>query len=113
MRLVAMFFAGILTVSMANATAQACEGHDKKAGKTEKKKEAQKLAAASFKVEGMHCEGCADKVKGALAKRDGIISVDVKVADSRVSVQYDAAKLSTEQIAKLISELGYKARAEA
>lgn len=113
MKFFAILSAALLSLSLATASASACEGHKKKeAGKSEQK-EAKKLASATFKVEGMHCGGCADKVKAALANKDGIVSVEVKVADSRVSVQYDAAKLTTDQIAKLISESGYKASPEA
>ncbi len=69
-------------------------------------------AAATFKVDGMHCGGCADRVKSVLDKTDGIISVEVALADKKVKVNYDAAKLSPEKIAKMISDLGYPANAE-
>ena len=48
-----------------------------------------------------------------LAKLDGIVNVDVKVADGLVAVKYDKSKTTAEKIAKAINELGFKAAAEA
>ncbi len=108
----AAFAAAALISTTGMSVALACEGHDK-AGTAEKKKETPaKVATASFKVEGMHCDGCADKVKGGLAAKDGIVSVKVDVAAKEVTVTYDVAKLDVAKIAKLIGELGYKAAAE-
>jgi copper chaperone CopZ len=72
-----------------------------------------KIATAAFHVTGMHCSGCSDKVKSTLAKADGVLKVDVKLADGRVVVSYDANKISSEKIAKLMTEAGYPAAAEA
>jgi len=95
------------------SVALACEGHGKP-GQAEKGKEKPaKMATASFKVEGMHCDGCADKVKNGLAAKAGVWKVEVSVANKRVTVQYDADKLDGAKAAKLISEPGYKAAAEA
>jgi copper chaperone CopZ len=107
----ALAAAALLFVS-APQIAAACEGHG--APTAAKKKEAPaKVATASFKVEGMTCDGCADKVRTGLAAKDGIVKVTVSVADKRITVEYDAAKLDTGKISKLITELGYKAAAEA
>lgn len=40
-------------------------------------------------VEGMTCEGCASKVRSALAATDGIVGADIDVATGRVSVHPD------------------------
>lgn len=94
----------------------ACDG-DKDHKSTEAPKAAppaKQLKTASFHVDGMHCDGCGDKVKAALAKIDGVHKVDVKTADKRVTVDYDAAKISADKISKLITEkTGYKAAPEA
>ena len=37
----------------------------------------------------------------------------MKLADKRIVVDFDGAKITAEKIAKIISELGYKASAEA
>jgi copper chaperone CopZ len=111
-KLITAFAAAAFLTAAAPRIADACEGHGK-APQAEKKAAPKKVALASFKVDGMHCDGCADKVKNGLAAKDGIVEVTVSVADKRVTVKYDAEKLDVGKVAKLISELGYKATAEA
>ena len=75
-------FATALTISHASACPPAKDDPSK--AETPKKAPVKKAANASFRVTGMHCGGCADKVKAALMKAEGIITVDVNVADKRV-----------------------------
>jgi copper chaperone len=106
--------AAMLLSTASVSVALACDGHDKdKAASAEAKPTPAHVATASFKVEGMHCAGCADKLKSGLAATAGVMSADVSVADKRVTVKYDADKLDVAKIAKLIDGLGYKAAAEA
>jgi copper ion binding protein len=95
--------------------AVACKGEhkDPAAEKQGAGQKVEKLATVSFRVSGMSCEGCSDKVKTALSKTDGVVKVDVKLADHRIVVDFDAAKTSADKLAKLITDLGYKASAEA
>ena len=111
-KLLAVFSAAVMASLLALPAASACDGEHKKE-EPKKQQPAAELKTASFKVNGMHCQGCGDKIKSALAKTDGVHKVDVKSADRRVVVDYDAKKLSPEKIAKIISELGYPANAEA
>jgi copper chaperone CopZ len=104
--------AALLALTTSAPAVMACPGKGDHA-KKEEKAPAKRVASASFRVDGMHCEGCGDKVKEKLAAQAGILKVDVKLADKRVTVEYDADKLSVEAIAKLITEMGYKASAEA
>jgi copper chaperone len=93
--------------------ALACPGKHGEAAKEKEKPAPKKLASATFRVDGMHCEGCSEKVKTALGAKDGIVKVLVTLESKRITVDYDAAKLTVDQIAKMITELGYKATAEA
>jgi len=102
----AIFAAGV-------SAALACEGHDKPAAAQNKGPAPAHVATASFKVDGMTCEGCAGKVKNGLTAQAGIVKVEISLADKRVTVSYDADKLDVAKVAKLISDLGYKAAAEA
>lgn len=95
------------------SAARACEGHAGEAATPAKKDRPAKVATASFKVDGMHCAGCADKITAKLNAQDGVVSVKVVVADKRVTVEYDAAKLDTAKIAKLLGDIGFAATAEA
>lgn len=106
--------AAALAMTTAVPSVLACDGKDKaKDAKQEQKVPAVRVASATFRVEGMHCEGCGDKVRASLTAKGGIIKVDVKQVDKRITVEYDSDKWTPAQIAKVISELGYKATAEA
>jgi copper chaperone CopZ len=113
-KLISAFAAALLLTTSGVSVAFACD-HDKDKDKTSEKNAPAPahVATATFKVEGMHCDGCADKVKNGLAAAPGIVGVDVDVANKSVRVKYNPDKLDVAKIAKLISDLGYKAAAEA
>jgi copper chaperone CopZ len=100
---------GVLTV----APAVACPGKEKVAKTEEKAAPSGAVTTAMFRVDGMHCGGCGDNIKSALAKAGGVHKVEVNAADKRVTVTFDKDKITAEKIAKLISDAGYPARAEA
>jgi copper chaperone len=111
-KLVSSILAALLLSTASVSVALACDGHDKdKTAATEKKAPAH-VASATFKVEGMHCAGCADKVRTGLTANAAIMKVDAKAESGRVTVWFDADKLDATKVAKLISDLGYKASAE-
>jgi copper chaperone len=110
--LVAAGLAAALLVSVPAPSAYACDGHGKGTAAGAKKDRPAKVATASFKVDGMHCAGCSDKVTAKLNAQDGVVSVKVALADKRVTVEYDPAKLDAGKIAKIITEVGYAATAE-
>ncbi len=49
------------------------------------------LSTIQLTVEGMTCDGCAGKVRDALAKTDGITSADVDHASGKVVVHPDGS----------------------
>jgi copper chaperone len=112
-RKLALVAALAFSFSLAAPNVLACPGHNKEKQADKEKAAPKKLASATFRVDGMHCEGCSEKVKTALGAKDGIVKVLVTLESKRITVDYDAAKLTVDQIAKMITELGYKATAEA
>lgn len=61
----------------------------------------------SFAVTGMHCGMCTAKVKEALSKVDGVSNVVVSLEDSRATVEYDPAKVQTDQLLKAGQSTGF------
>jgi copper chaperone CopZ len=55
----------------------------------------------------IHCEGCADIIKKGLSGIEGVILVDPILEKKKVSVKYDAGKVSSEEIKERIRNLGY------
>jgi len=69
-----------------------------------------KLATVTIQVEGMTCGGCAVSVQQALAKREGVKSVEVSFEKKQAIVKYDPAKLTPQQLAEVINQTGFKAK---
>ena len=55
----------------------------------------------------MHCEGCANTIRKGLSDIDGVVYVDPILERKKVSVKYDAGKVSSEAIKETIRNLGY------
>ncbi len=69
------------------------------------------LPTIEVTVEGMTCDGCAGKVRDALAKTDGITSADVDHASGKVVVHPDGsvdADTLEFAIDAAVFDLGYK-----
>jgi Cu2+-exporting ATPase/Cu+-exporting ATPase len=56
----------------------------------------------------MSCVNCARTIERSLSGADGIKSVQVSFELGRVKVEYDPSRISQEQIARIIEELGYR-----
>jgi copper chaperone CopZ len=97
--------AALLAGLFSTPVALACPGHAKAP------EQQQALASATFAVTGLK-DGNAAKLKAALLKTDGVATVDVQVGARKVIVAFDKGKLSPEQVAKIISDLGYPASAD-
>ncbi len=113
-KLATLVSATIFAFTFSAGAAFACPSHAE-GGDKDKKEQSQpkKVASATFKVEGITCEGCAGKIKASLGGKEGIVAVVVKVADKRIAVDFDAEKLTVQKIAEMITALGYKASPEA
>lgn len=58
-------------------------------------------------VEGMSCEHCVNAVKNALGELVGVSHTDVSLEAKTVTVEYDADKVSIENIRDAIEDEGY------
>ncbi|WP_078554497.1 copper ion binding protein [Bacillus alkalicellulosilyticus] len=60
-----------------------------------------------IKVEGMNCDHCVRAVEGGLTKIKGVDRALVSLADKQVSVEFDEAKVTVQQLESKIEDLGY------
>jgi copper chaperone CopZ len=86
--------------------ALACGGAKPMPAKTVK---AKKPADVLIPVKGMTCGGCADKVQVALMKLRGVIKATVDHKTEAATIHYDAALVSTAELADAIQKAGYTA----
>ena len=59
-------------------------------------------------IDGMHCQGCVNRVRGALARLEGVEVEKVDVGSAEV--RYDAAHAGPEQIVEAVNRIGFNAR---
>lgn len=62
-----------------------------------------------FRIEGMVCNSCSDKIKKKLSSNRAIKNVAISVKDEIGEITYESTKISAITIEKLISMSGYKA----
>jgi copper chaperone CopZ len=67
------------------------------------------LATATLKVEGMHCQGCAQGVTTKLKGVKGVASAKVDHASKKAVIQYNPAVCKTDSLVKAVKQAGYTA----
>lgn len=67
------------------------------------------MEKAVLNVEGMSCSHCENAVKKSVGALDGVSSVEVDLASKTVTVEYESANVSLEQIRNEIIDQGYDA----
>lgn len=68
------------------------------------------MKKATIRLETLTCPSCVLKIEAATKSLDGVVqeSVDVLFNSSRVKLDFDADKISIEEIEKAITALGYE-----
>jgi copper chaperone len=64
-------------------------------------------------IQGMHCDGCAETIKGLLAVEAGIKASTVSFKEGRARVIYDPATVDGKKIVAAIEKGGYRVTAAA
>lgn len=67
-----------------------------------------KIVTKKFKIDGMHCTSCAMTIDFDL-EDIGVVSAKTNYAKQESEVEFDAEKLTEEDIIQCISKTGYKA----
>ena len=62
-----------------------------------------------FGVTGMSCAACSARVSGAVSSLDGVREVNVNLLKNSMTVDYDDAKLSADDISAAVGKTGYGA----
>lgn len=68
------------------------------------------MKKATIQLETLTCPSCTQKIEGAVGGLDGVDKDSLKVMfnSSRVRFDFDAEKLSIEEVEKVIDRLGYE-----
>lgn len=61
-----------------------------------------------FRIEGMHCVGCALTIDGALEDLPGVKSASTNYARQTADVEYDERRVDAARILAAIEAAGYR-----
>lgn len=57
----------------------------------------------------MHCENCENKIKGNLRFEKGVKNIETDIDEQKVTITYDADRISSEKIISSFGKFGYQA----
>ena len=63
-----------------------------------------------YLIEGMHCAACSAAVERVTRKLEGVSRSDVNLTTNRMTIEYDEAKVTPEQIIAKVEKAGFGAR---
>ncbi len=67
------------------------------------------METTTIKVGGMSCGGCVKSVTGVLTALDGVAKAEVSLEQKQAVVEFDAAKLTRDQLKAVIEDAGFEA----
>jgi copper chaperone len=67
------------------------------------------METTTIKVDGMSCGGCVKSVTGVLTALDGVAKAEVSLEQKQAVVDFDAAKVSRDQLKAVIEDAGFDA----
>ena len=68
------------------------------------------MKSSSFKIEGMSCSACANRVERVVKKMNGVEEASVNFATETLLVKFDDAKIDAPKIEEAIVKAGYSVR---
>lgn len=66
------------------------------------------MKASTFRIEGMHCDGCAETIKALLERQPGVSGVTVSFQDGQTRVLYDPRTTDEAHLIAIIQKPGYR-----
>lgn len=69
------------------------------------------MSTTTITIEGMHCDGCAERVKRVLEREAGVRTAAVSYAGGQAEVEYDERVTAADRLEQVVERAGYTARA--
>lgn len=64
------------------------------------------MSTTTMKIEGMHCDGCAQRLQRVLEREPGVAAVEVSYADGQARVEHNEG-LTQDRLREAVERLGY------
>ncbi|HYU67820.1 MAG TPA: heavy-metal-associated domain-containing protein [Burkholderiales bacterium] len=66
------------------------------------------MNTVTFKVEGMHCGGCAETIQALLERSAGVQKAAASFAEGEARVLYDSRAVTEEQLVAVVEKAGFR-----
>lgn len=66
------------------------------------------MKAATFTIEGMHCDGCATTIKTLVEKQPGVQMAAVSFSEGQVRILYDPQAIGEDGLVAAIEKPGFR-----
>jgi copper chaperone len=61
----------------------------------------------TLKIEGMHCDGCAERIQTVIGKQQGVREAEVSYADGEARISYNPHVVTEQGLAGVIEGAGF------
>jgi copper chaperone len=62
----------------------------------------------TMKIEGMHCDGCAETIKAVVEREPGVKAVSVSFAGGEARILYEPETTGPARLVAAVGRLGYR-----
>ncbi|GAC1652071.1 MAG: hypothetical protein NVS4B3_13770 [Gemmatimonadaceae bacterium] len=62
----------------------------------------------TIKIDGMHCEGCAQRLKRVLEREPGVGKANVSYKSGEAHVEFDGQRTTPARLTDIIERAGYE-----
>ena len=66
------------------------------------------MKTATFKIEGMHCDGCANTIKALVEREPGVQMAAVSFDAGEVRVLYDPRAVAEDRLVAVVQQPGFR-----
>ncbi len=65
------------------------------------------MKSVTLKIEGMHCDGCAQTIHAVVETLPGVQGVDASFGEGRARILYDPESIDADRLADAIRRIGF------
>ncbi len=62
----------------------------------------------TLKINGMHCDGCAERIRTVVGKQAGVQQAEVSYTDGEARIHYNPHAVTEKALAEVIERAGFR-----
>jgi len=66
------------------------------------------MKTATLKIEGMHCDGCANTIKALVERQPGVQMATVSFAEGQARILYDPRAIGEDRLVAVVQQPGFR-----